>query len=414
MSFARSRSTVSTVAVSVALLLFLSVEAMDTPPLLTAMGSYYDVGYSVGWAASSLIRRRFEISNATWDFLVNSNAALQLNQTMYTATVAAYPELLDELQGIADGSSMSFAQIFFLNTMTELESLQAELAPQAPHQWIGQCTDVFAAGVIPETSVWGHNEDSGAHDCNLTYLVNATIIMGDQVVEQFVAYTYPASVAGRAFGWNAHGLIITTNALFSNNAAFDVPTALPRAIHNRAMYRARSVDEAITFAIGMPSIVSFSLNVGTWVLPTSTSSYKATAQYYNVEVNTNGGHSVTPIYPRKPLPDWLPSTVPRSSRHHFYHANNFEVLFSDSVNDTSSTARINRLNEYPVPTTDHDVRKMLGDTKNATWPVWQHNSAGLYTMATAVFHFDSGIVAIYVDNPSLSEAVYELPSWYSN
>ncbi|CUG90808.1 Hypothetical protein, putative [Bodo saltans] len=87
--------------------------------------------------------------------------------------------------------------------MTEIESLQQELLlnnapekyPLRPPHLLGHCTHVFASGneFTQRPSVWGHNEDSGPNDCNLTYIVNATITDAydpNIVVERFIAYTY--------------------------------------------------------------------------------------------------------------------------------------------------------------------------------------------------------------------------------
>lgn len=299
---------------------------------------------------------------------------------------------------------MTLAEIFFLNTMTEIEWFQTETAnstdpkPKIP----SHCTDVYASGKTHATCVWGHNEDSGPHDANVSYIVDATISVNGTVVERFVAYTYAASVAGRAFGWNHNNLIITTNALFSNSNAFDNSLAIPRAFHNRAMYAATSVEEAIFFATAVPTITAFSLNIGTW--PASqqlaVDGYNAPfAPYHNIETCPSGAFSVTPIYLRPNESNWAPSSL-KSTQFHFYHANNYEVLRGNATIDVDSTARINRLNEFPIPTTSRDVRDMLGDTFNASWPVWQHGCEdGLYTLATAIFHLEGGYVELFADNP---------------
>jgi hypothetical protein len=399
---------------------FLNVGAMTVPPIVSATGSYFDVGSAVGTAMAALIQTRWSRSQAAWEYLVSSQEALQLNRSMYHSTQQTFPELLDELHGVAQGCGLDFAQVFFLNTMTEIESLQQELVdvsrPQRPPHLLGHCTDVFSAGdaALLHPAVWGHNEDSGPNDCNLTYIVNATIIDADDpkiVLERFIAYTYPASVAGRAFGWNHHGLILTTNAIFAKINAFDNPAAVPRAFHNRAMYRASSPHEAALLASAVPSVTAFSLNVGTWNLPSTchigggawASTHCTPAQYHNVEVDPRGGYSFTPIFPRPSSSNWAPSSL-ASTPHHFYHANNYLVLIGNATNDTCSTARINTLNTYPIPTSLTDVRQMLGDTTtNTSWPVWQHGGlSGLYTMATAVFDFSNGAVELFASNPMTS------------
>jgi hypothetical protein len=270
---------------------------------------------------------------------------------------------------------------------------------------------VFAAGVTSEDSVWGHNEDSGPHDCNLTYITNVTLLRSEDgsVQERFIAYTYPASVAGRAFGWNIDGAIISTNALFAPDINLDSSRAVPRALHNRALYRCKHPAEAIAVVTGVPSITSFSLNFGMWRRPESNSYIWEAAQYQNIEVAPTGAFSFARVFPKTVDPPAWP--VPfNTTPHHFYHANNFEVLQNAAPLDTSSTARMRRLREFPIPSNFDDVRLMLGDTANATWPVWQHGGVAVdYTMATALFRFDRDEVWIYTGNPKTTDATIKLP-----
>jgi hypothetical protein len=93
-----------------------------------------------------------------------------------------------------------------------------------------------------------------------------------------------------------------------------------------------------------------------------------------------------------------------------YHANNYEVLQGNATIDVDSSARINRLNEFPIPTTSLEVRDMLGDTFNTSWPVWQHGcSDGLYTLATAIFDLRSGFIELYADNPKTTSYSLRFP-----
>jgi len=378
-------------------LFLLVVCGMDVPRVINAVGTYFEVGEIVGYEAKDLIRTRLNRTLPLWQWLLKTPAAQSLNESMFKATNTLFPELVVEMTGIAQGSGLSVAEVFFLNTIAELESLQGS--------YMGHCTDVFSAGTNLSTSVWGHNEDSGPHDCNLTYIVNATIYNTPKrvvVTEKFVAYTYPGSVAGRAFGWNHHGLIITTNALFANNINTDNPRAIPRAFHNRALYRAKDAVDALTLVTGIPSVTAFSLNLGSWIPPKDNNPLWESAPYHNAEIDPAGTFSYLRVFFR---PTMIPKPAPpvTASLHHLYHANNFQVLRGNATIDPSSTARIDRLNQFPVPNTYAEVRNMLGDTKNSSYPVWQHGrAAGFYTMATALFRFDEGKVLIYANNPKTS------------
>ena len=265
------------------------------------------------------------------------------------------------------------------------------------------CTDVcsFAVSNAANASfVWGHNEDAGEEDVGITYVVAAVIYDGGRVVENFTAYSYPGSVAGRAYGWNSYGVITALNAITGKTGNFAGPDAVPRAVLGRVLNGASTdVEDAIRILLSYNSVVSFSTNVAKMH---HRPSVDWNVNYANVELDARGTRAVTRLR-RLPVP--ADKELPRAYDH-FYHTNNYVTLNTPQYTDTSSTHRMARLAEMPVPATEGDVRNMLGDTKDAEWPLWRRSNptdTDVETLSTAIFRFDLNEAWIYIDNPKTSQ-----------
>jgi hypothetical protein len=421
----------------------------------TVGGTYYSVGYQVGSAMADLITDRlsFDDYQTLYPWLKNNSDAQFVNASLFNATQRAYPELIEEIQGVADGADLPFDHIWMMNIVDELYEFQRfglsvkelrqgrvvpidpSFAPNPMHgvrhrlaqgkngaanqkinPALTQCTDVFTnEGPTP---AWGHNEDSGIYDQNHTYMVKARIYSNDStdgvLLEEFVAYTYAGSVAGKAFMWNSHGLLFSCNALFPKMPNFIDPFALPRQIHNRVVLRSASVDQAIQYTTALPSVCGFSLNIGyrSSNMSKSRSIPFEYATYRNVEVWPMGGRAVTDIFPRNnftisPPPGFL-DAVPQEP-HHFFHANDYEVLNVPYIVDGSSVDRMQRLNEMPVPYNISMVRTMLGDTENPVHPIYRHGTEGGYTLASVLYDFAEDTIYVYNSNPKNTTHFFEFP-----
>jgi hypothetical protein len=250
---------------------------------------------------------------------------------------------------------------------------------------------------------------------NHTYLVTASVVDGDgNTIEQFTAYSYPGSIAGKAFGWTSQGLIISCNALFARFSNYEDPTAVPRAVLARALYRATSFDEVLTMLRAVRSVCSFAANVG------AIETDGRFRDYGNVEVGTDGAVAVTLLRPppgSAGYPAPTPSALrpfPGGTAHHYYHANNFLALNTTQYSDASSVFRILRLRSLSVPTTDSDIRARMGDQGNAVWPVYRDGSNGraVYTMCSVVFDPATRQAHLYLTNPAAATRPnVTLPMW---
>eukprot|EP00697_Spironema_sp_BW2_P002039 gnl/Spiro4/12738_TR6753_c1_g1_i4.p1 gnl/Spiro4/12738_TR6753_c1_g1~~gnl/Spiro4/12738_TR6753_c1_g1_i4.p1 ORF type:complete len:750 (-),score=200.80 gnl/Spiro4/12738_TR6753_c1_g1_i4:4-2196(-) len=341
------------------------------------------------------------------------------------------------------------------------------------------CTDVIVNRGEEHGAVWGHNEDGGVDDVGLMYLVHARIwsAAGDsethdtttnsnknhnntndsnnygtskqsgdnnkhdagalhprrRLLEDFTAYTYTGSVAGKAFGWNSHGLVVTYNAIVTQQLN---PYGLPRYFVNRLMYRARSVREALGLAAAPTPLAStaFSMNLGQRL----SASDKAT-ELVNVEIDPIGTHAIRSIVhlPHQPPSPPLPSPFFPQQPSHFIHTNHYLQLATPNWPSNSSVHRFARAASMcgaHVPASVADVCEVLGDTADLAYPIYRgsgdaadestrpfaripdargpcSNDTGV-TLATVVFDFGAQKIFLWeYSNPRLTAPArsFDLP-----
>ena len=397
--------------------------AVHNGPLasISVTGTHYEVGYAIGARFASMIADRWAIDpgmEALYAWAMSNATLTSYNQSWYAATKRQFPFLLDELRGVADGSGLGFSRIWFMTTQHEVSAAHQAFVEQSgstpvppPDRLVGHCTDV-RSDVPTGSPLWGHNEDSDIADANHTYLVFAKVVDGfdrTRVLENFTSYSYAGTVAGVAYGWNHHGLIVSLNALFSRLANLDRSmntNALPRGIINRALYAERTVHDATRKLLSLRSVVSFSANVGHF---NESSSFAGDDdRFVNVEVDPMGAFSVTKSTHRVfPSTDGAPFF--HGLRNYLYHANEYLWLTTAQFNDTSSAWRIKRLNELQPPQTEAAVRAMLGDTHYPAWPVYRDGLNGILTLSTAMFDIANRRVVLYNGNPMTADPIAVVP-----
>jgi hypothetical protein len=371
---------------------------------IVATGSPYAVGMQVGHATQRMIATRLAEPGvvAIWEWMIASDTALAVNKTLFDASIAAIPEAIEEMRGIADGALQPFDRIWFLNTHVEFQTLQQQLnvtsAPLAERT--AHCTDVFAAS--PAGRVWGHNEDGSRKDQNHTYVVTVNTTYGDGLFDNYTSFAYAGSLGGGSFAVTQHGLIITDNSLFPNTSAFIGRRLLPERLLHRLVFRARSLGEALSVLASHVPSTAFSYNIGTWDRLVR----EGELSFVNVEMDPMGTLAITRVDPCSPLPPDTPGALPSASCHG-YHANMYLKLTTAQGVDPSSVARLARLDVMGEPNSTWAVRQRLGDTADAEYPLYRTYSDvdPVLTLATAVFHLDAERLEIYTANPKFADPV---------
>jgi isopenicillin-N N-acyltransferase-like protein len=196
-------------------------------PLVETGGTPYDIGFDVGKAVRDQIRTAAASSRAEFARVDDSRVTDRITEFV-VATERAAPELIEELRGMAEGSGVSFAELFVMNASTEL------------HQTAGRFEECTVVGVTEHGTVDGnvllaHNEDATAGWGELAYVIHAK----PENAPEFAAFTYAGLLLHQ--GVNSAGLGSVGNALYVRDAKVGIPKLL---LYRRAIAQP-TIEQAI-------------------------------------------------------------------------------------------------------------------------------------------------------------------------
>ena len=195
-------------------------------PIVEARGTHREVGQQIGQACQAGIRStlaglRDDLpAGVTWEQMLQKSARyLEFSRQ-------AYPQYVDELEGIAEGADVPFEEVFL--------SMCEELWESAA--WRG-CTDMAARGRATKdgSTLIAHTNDllPRAEE----HLVLLKIQAGDE--PEFLGVS-SGGIAISA-GFNAAGISLTGNQLDNN----DIRPGVPRLLVVRAILASRHLSEAM-------------------------------------------------------------------------------------------------------------------------------------------------------------------------
>ena len=159
---------------------------------LRAGGDPAAIGAALGRHARAAVRERL-VPSAPWQACAVRADSPQL-AAMRDWVAVQHPRILRELEGLADGLDLPFAQVFAWNCRGEIAA-----APDG-------CTTVMLPGPRPRIA---HNEDGLPQLDGHCFL--AEIAPDDE--PGFTAFCYPGSLPGHAFAVTGAGMVQTVNNL---------------------------------------------------------------------------------------------------------------------------------------------------------------------------------------------------------
>ncbi|CAK0889947.1 unnamed protein product [Prorocentrum cordatum] len=279
---------------------------------------------------------------------------------------AAFPRFAQELQAMAQGAGLGYRDLAAYSFKNELLAVFAEQAPDSERE---ACSDVLVHD--QQSHVHGHNEDGEEQLANFSYIVRT---------DDFEAMVYPGALAGGAFGFNRHGLVVTMNALSPRSAIIKAGCAGKYWL-GRAVLEAESIQQAIGILERFCHAYGMSLNVGSVV----------TKEQVNIEVAPGGGVSVWNV-----------------SGGSYFHANAYlHMNVTEDPHLSPSSAHREARARQLLPAVGRDgVLRVLGDTQDKHWPIYRTLGNGDYsvTLATALFDYDRLRVDIWAgSNPRLAQ-----------
>lgn len=321
----------------------------------------------MGSAYSEAIRERAESHEGLFQAFLATTHGRGVYSEFLDTHRRLVPELVQELEGIAHGSNVSFQTLFAM-------SLEEEIGYFAHPRSSGRadhCSDYMLCSA--EHCVNGHNEDGNLPD-RLFFV--ASVRMGGV---NFTVLNYVGDLPGGmgAFAFNSAGIAFSLNWVGPRTCATD---GLGRNFVSRLLLEARSWEEAVA-VIG-----------------------KKHAAGHNYQLMDFENRRIANFEVAQDRYSCREVTAP------FFHANQYQTLMEPGQElSNSSLHRLARARELPPPSGPEDVLRALGDQHDAAFPIFHdagsHDRGDLsdWTLATVLFDLDRRTVALMEGNPSRLE-----------
>ncbi|MCC2596092.1 C45 family peptidase [Pusillimonas sp. MFBS29] len=312
--------------------------------LVELSGSPFSVGSTLGKFGAPAAHD-YLIHSESWASVMawrGSDAAA----SMLALVDAHFPQIRQELEGLASGLELPFEDVFLWNCRGDLWSMPPD-----------GCTTVQLPGRQPRIT---HNEDGDpgfAGHCGLG-------LFRPDNGPAFASFLYPASIPGHTFAVTAHGLAMTVNNLRSRQ----ITAGVPRMVITRAILNQTRLENALTLLRSTAKSGGFHLSLAQSGQP----------DLYTVEFNALGVSTFT-------------LTKPALHANHLIHP--FMRDHAQLITDSSRyrQERGNALLAQGV----NDPLRILADQENKVFPIYRNapdDSDNENTMATADLHIGAGQV----------------------
>lgn len=291
-------------------------------------GTPYEIGFQHGQIAKKLIRRCIEVysklyseeKNVTWD-VARSRASKYQNSIK-----ANYPEIWDELNGIATGSELDVLDILALNVRSEITLIDVADGCTSIAQRNSKTGEVF----IGQNWDWIPEIDEATLFLEIHQEGKPTIIMLAE-----------AGIIGK-YGFNSEGVCAMLNAIPSVKVD---PTGLPVHFALRKALEQKSVDDVLSYL--------------------EDNKVASAANYLLADPNRYLTLEVTPIGNKVIEPDEKTGTVLHTN--HFLSKELFESIGSDKpiLSSNSRFERIKALSTSDLDANYESFRYRLSDVDNS-------------------------------------------------
>ena len=210
------------------------------PEVRVRGGTPFELGQQVGERMRLFIADSFETDRRLKQLITHCESTEEgrkLLRDFEEANRAAYPAVLEEIDGIVAGSGLSQTAVLIANFRQEIVAFVPDTDP------IVGCTDLHVAA--PWCAAWGHSEDATSpaiDELPLGYIVHSTLLDDDEttILHHYTAFAYPGCVCGWAWGFNSHGVVCSINAL----TPAKLQVGLAASVVSRDVLNATGLDDA--------------------------------------------------------------------------------------------------------------------------------------------------------------------------
>ncbi|GGE05200.1 peptidase C45 [Aureimonas endophytica] len=215
----------------------MSIEPRDRLHLIEAAGSPREIGQQLGRFGAGAVHGHL-IGTRAWA-TITAHAADERLRGMAEIVRVRFPSIQAELEGLAEGLGLPFAEVFAWNCRGDISAM----APDG-------CTTVQVPG--PRITI-AHNEDGDPGFRGACALLRTRPAEGIG----FTAFVYPGSIPGHTFAATDAGLVQTVNNIRSRAPG----DGLPRMVLTRAVLDCASLDAAVALVRDAPRAGAFHLTL---------------------------------------------------------------------------------------------------------------------------------------------------------
>lgn len=212
-------------------------DSRDRLRFIEASGRPHEIGRQLGRFGADAVHGHLTQTPAWWGII--AHAQDDRVRSMAAEVEARFPAIFEELQGLAAGLGLPFAEVFAWNCRGDISAM----APDG-------CTTVQVPG---SRIVVAHNEDGDPGFGGSCGLLRARPRNGTA----FTAFVYPGSIPGHTFAATDAGLVQTVN----NIRSLAIGEGLPRMVLTRAVLDCMSLDEATALVREAPRAGAFHLTL---------------------------------------------------------------------------------------------------------------------------------------------------------
>ena len=341
-------------------------------PVLEVSGTHYEIGYAIGTNFKERIEKAFDhlasLINMVENFIDTDT------QRFYTQYVEAieglYPQFIEELQGMADGSGFPFKRFMITSMLPEYIEMMKLPKMEDP---LGCSTVSYRYG---GKVYLAHNEDGGYFNHDIMFIVKAH----PTGKPSFISFCHPGISMGPAPAMNDAGIFYSSN--FVTGTEFQ-EGGIPTTFIERSLMEAQTLDEAIQKATISNRAYCFHVNIASRDEAKVVSIEVAPSTYYLYEVEGLFVHTNHFVQPG--MEKFTKDSANSKSR--------FEVLtgLSDVYKD--------RLNEVEGDL----LTQFLSSHERSPDSPCSHGSEGAsspsQTLGSTLFDVDNGTWRISFNNP---------------
>jgi len=370
----------------------------------TTMPSYYavgsnprELGRSIGMQQKDAFQ---QLVQADPSLITILRPWMEANKSDYDSFVKvnkeAYPDIFEEICGIADGAGLNESDVILLMLRPEIEAI---VEPHPPND---NCFDIICNAEGKNAFV-AHNEDWTPAYKPFGFVLHEDMAFTDTKVnaQHITAFTYPASPVGFTFGYNSEGLVTSCNGL---NPIPCKVGKLGRYFINRDVLAAKTIDDALDrLRKAAPNAaLGFGMSIGR----------VGSRRLYHAEMAPYDPHD-----PKGVDSNGYVDIIKINSGDTYLHSNSYTHPYFKGLihqyTSKSTSARLARAAEMIEPTTREFALEILGDENNTQYPIYRHGDPNdpeeLATISTALMDLDDALVYVYGGNPKDWAPVVVMP-----